>query len=62
MKIKVNSNKNLAEEIRRKIEENGGYCLCSSSKNEDTRCPCKKFLESKKLGECACGLYIKEEI
>ena len=62
MKIKINPDKDLAEEIRRKIEENGGYCLCSPFRNKDTKCICKRFLESKELGECACGLYIKEEI
>lgn len=58
MQIKLNNNKELVKEIRKKIEENGGYCPCSLIKNEDTKCMCKEFREMK-YGKCHCGLYIK---
>lgn len=61
MKIKVNPDKEKAERIRKLVKENDGYCPCSLVKNEDTKCPCKEFLESQELGECHCGLYVKEE-
>lgn len=60
MQIKLNNNKELVKEIRKKIKENGGYCPCSLIKNEDTKCMCKEFREQNS-GECHCGLYIKTE-
>ena len=60
MKIKVNPDKELVEEIRSKLKQNGGYCPCRLNKTEDTKCICKDFLEQES-GECHCGLYIKEK-
>lgn len=57
--IKVNEDAELVKSIRKKLKENGGYCPCSLLKNDDTKCMCKKFREMK-VGECHCGLYIKE--
>ena len=59
MKVKVSDNKELVDEIRTKLKENGGYCPCSLIKSEDTKCMCKEFREQD-IGECHCGLYIKE--
>lgn len=59
MKIVVTEDKELAEEIRRKLKENGGYCPCALEKSEDTKCMCKDFLENIKSGYCHCGLYKK---
>ena len=47
MQIKLNNNKELVKEIRKKIKENGGYCPCSLIKNEDTKGMCKEFREMK---------------
>ena len=58
MKITVNSDKELVESIRAKLKENGGYCPCRLTKNENTKCICKDFLEQEE-GTCHCGLYIK---
>ena len=60
MKVKVNDNKELVDEIRAKLKENNGYCPCSLIKSEDTKCMCKEFREQD-IGECHCGLYIKIE-
>ena len=57
--IKVSEDKELVEEIRRKLKENGGYCPCRIDKTPDTKCPCKEFREQES-GECHCGLYFKE--
>ena len=53
--IKLNPNKLIVEEIRKKIKDNNGYCCCMFVKNEDTKCPCKNFREEQ---ECVCNLYV----
>jgi ferredoxin-thioredoxin reductase catalytic subunit len=60
MKVKINDNKELVNEIRTKLKENNDYCPCSLIKSEDTKCMCKEF-RNQELGECHCGLYIKIE-
>ena len=59
MRIKVSDNKEVVEEVRKKLIENSGYCPCKLFKNEDTKCICKEFREQTELGECHCGLYVK---
>lgn len=59
MRIKVNSDKTLVEEITRKLKENNGYCPCQLQHTEDTKCMCKDFREKVDTGECHCGLYVK---
>ena len=61
MKIIVNSDRELVQEIRAGLVENGGYCPCRVVKSEDTKCLCKEFREQDTPGECHCGLYIKVE-
>lgn len=61
MRIKVSDNKEVVEEVRKKLKENSGYCPCKLFKNEDTKCICKEFREQMELGECHCGLYVKVE-
>lgn len=58
MKITINSDKKLVDEIRQKLKENDGYCPCKIIKNKDTKCMCKDF-RNQISGECHCGLYIK---
>lgn len=62
MKVEVSSNKELVEEIRKKLKANGGYCPCALEMNESTKCMCQEFLTRKELGPCHCGLYIKTEV
>ena len=62
MKVKINPDTELVNEIRKKLKENDGYCPCRIQKNKDTKCMCKEFVEQVELGECHCGLYIKEEV
>lgn len=57
--IKVSENKELVQEIRAKLKENGWYCPCRIDKTPDTKCPCKEFREQES-GECHCGLYYHE--
>lgn len=56
--IKVSEDKELVQEIRAKLKENGGYCPCRIDKTPDTKCPCREFREQEN-GECHCGLYYK---
>ena len=63
LKIVLNDDKQLVDEIRQKLKENGGYCPCKLIKDQDTKCMCKEFREQITEGECHCGLYkrIKED-
>ena len=58
MKIILNPDKELVEEIIRQKNENDGYCPCMLEKTPDTKCMCKEFREQQE-GMCHCGLYIK---
>ena len=59
MKIKLSDNKEVVAEIKQKLKDNGGYCPCRLTKNEDAKCPCKEFREQTETGECHCGLFCK---
>lgn len=61
MKIIVNPDKVLVQEVRDGLKRSGGYCPCRVLKNEDTKCMCREFREQDTPGECYCGLYIKVE-
>lgn len=58
MKIILNTDKTLVDEIKKALKDNNGYCPCKINKSEDTKCMCKEFRELD-YGECHCGLYIK---
>ena len=60
MKIKLSEDKELVSEIRKKINENGGYCPCRLEKNDNTKCPCREFREQNTNETCHCGLFYKE--
>lgn len=57
-KIVLSEDKELVEEIRKRLKENDGYCPCRISKTPDTKCMCKEFRDASS-GECHCGLYNK---
>ena len=64
MRIEINSDKDLVEEIRNKIKENDGHCACAIVFDEDNKCMCKDFREQIAngiSGECHCGLYVAIE-
>lgn len=58
MAIRQNPDKEYADEIKRKLKANGGYCPCSLIKSPDTKCMCRDFRETEQ-GMCHCGLYLK---
>lgn len=61
--IKLSENKELVEQIKKTLKENGGYCPCTFVHNDDTKCMCKEFRDAIKkddfFGSCHCGLYEK---
>lgn len=61
MKIKLNPNKEIVNEIKTKLKEKDGYCPCRPGKLPENKCPCEEFREQIISGECHCGLFIKEE-
>lgn len=62
LKINMNNDSNFVKEMWQRLRENDGYCPCSLTRNEDTRCMCKEFKEQSEPGYCHCGLYYKEII
>lgn len=60
MKIRATSDKAKADEVRKALRENYGFCPCRIERTPETLCPCKEFMEQES-GECLCGLYVKEE-
>ena len=64
MVIKQNPDTEYANEVRKKLKENGGYCPCRLEKTPDTKCMCKEFreqIERNEPGYCHCGLYCIEK-
>ena len=60
MKVQLNTNTELVQEIRQALKENGGFCPCEIEQTPDTKCMCKDFRENVAVGEyCHCGLYKK---
>lgn len=61
IKVITNPNKDLVENIKKKIKENNGHCACAISFNDSNKCMCDEFKEQikeGKIGECHCGLFI----
>lgn len=63
MAVKLNSNKEVVDNIKKGLKKTGGYCPCRLEKNDDTKCMCKEFREQIKdpnfEGYCHCMLYYK---
>ena len=54
-----NPHKEEYEEITEAVKLNEDYCPCLSYKNEDTKCMCKAFRDSKDTDYCHCGRFYK---
>ena len=57
--IKQISNEEDLKEIMDALEANDGYCPCALTKDEDTKCMCKVFRDSKDTDFCHCGRFYK---
>lgn len=61
MKIIENTDKEFTNDLKSRIKENGGYCLCSLERTPEFKCMCLEFRQQVKNnipGSCSCGLYI----
>jgi hypothetical protein len=55
----INPDKEKYAEIEAKLKENAYFCI-SVPKGDDTRCPCKEFINLDKENEyCKCGRFFK---
>ena len=54
-----NPNEEEYEEITEAVTLNDNYCPCLSYKDEDTKCMCKAFRDSKETDFCHCGRFYK---
>ena len=64
MKVTQNPDTEYANDIKKRLKENNGYCPCALKKTPDTKCRCKEFREQIARGEpgaCHCGLWVAEE-
>lgn len=61
MKTIVSKDKEKVKSIKKALRENGGYCPCRFTRDEDSKCLCKEFREQQTPGPCHCGLYEKVE-
>lgn len=62
MKYRESNDKELTYFIKRRLQDNDGYCpsIVDSRGQEQWKCPCADFTENTKKGEtCRCGLYVK---
>ena len=57
--IKTNPYEEELAEIVEAVKANDGYCPCLSVKNDDTKCMCKDFRDSKNTDFCHCGRFYK---
>lgn len=62
LKIIKNPDEEVFKSVIAEVKANSGFCPCRLEKTPDTKCPCKEFRESKTVGECHCGAYIKREV
>lgn len=54
--FKLNPIEEHVEYIKRRVRDNGGYCLYADKGSKKNKCP--KFC--KHTDECPCGMYIQD--
>ena len=63
MKVIKNPDKEIADEVTKKLKANDGYCPCRLKRTPETKCMCAEFrgqiADPDWFGECHCGLYVK---
>ena len=57
--IKNNPNEVAFKEISEAVKANDNYCCCAITKDDDTKCMCKEFRDSKETDYCHCGRFYK---
>lgn len=53
----LNPDDEFVKNLKKRIKDNGKYCLNKPKGNNDNKCPCKEYRET---GDCACGMYIED--
>lgn len=65
MKVELNKDIKIVEQIQEGLKQKDGYCPCKVGKLEDNKCMCKEFREQiadpNFEGYCYCGLYYKKK-
>jgi len=65
MKVTLNPDKKIVEQIKEGLKARGGYCPCRLETTEDTKCICKEFKsqidDPEFEGFCHCMLYYKSK-
>ena len=64
MRVYQNPDKEYADEVKRQLKDNNGFCPCRLERTPDTKCRCKEFRDQIAAGEsgaCHCGLWIAED-
>ena len=63
MRIILNPDKEVVQEVREGLLRTGGYCPCRIERTDDYKCICKEFREQMAdpdfEGYCHCMLYYK---
>ena len=65
MRVKLNPDKEYADDIKAKLKQNGGYCPCRTQRTEEFKCMCTEFknqiADPDFEGFCHCMLYYKSK-
>lgn len=59
LKIVLNDDKEIVEEVRAGVKANNGHCPCEIIPTPDNKCICRAFREKETEGYCHCKLYKK---
>ena len=54
--IIINPDEEFVKKLKKRLKDNGRYCITKRDKKPENKCPCRDFQTT---GECICGLYIK---
>ena len=65
MKIELNPDEKIVENIKEGLKRTGGYCPCRLDRTEETKCMCQEFRDQIKdadfEGFCHCMRYYKRK-
>lgn len=54
--IIINPDDEFVKKLKKRLKDNGRYCITKREKKPENKCPCQDFQNT---GDCICGLYIK---
>ena len=64
MKVRLNEDEKVVENIRAGLKAKDGYCPCKVGKKPENKCMCEEFkaqiADENFEGYCHCRLYYKE--